>query len=76
MGIEEERVRLEWISAAEGEKVKSVVNDMVEKVTALGPLGHAARSSRSGTRKWTRLEQSHAAQSRTRHVTKAEVAHA
>lgn len=39
MGIEPERLRLEWISAAEGDKVKSVVNDMVEKVKALGPLG-------------------------------------
>jgi len=37
MGIEEERFRLEWISAAEGDKVRSVVNDMVEKVRALGP---------------------------------------
>ena len=39
MGIEEERLRLEWISASEGEKVRTVVNDMVEKVKALGPLG-------------------------------------
>jgi F420-non-reducing hydrogenase iron-sulfur subunit len=38
MGIEEERVRLEWISAAEGDRVRAVVNDMVEKVRALGPL--------------------------------------
>jgi F420-non-reducing hydrogenase iron-sulfur subunit len=38
MGIEEERIRLEWISASEGEKVKSVINDMVEKVRALGPF--------------------------------------
>jgi F420-non-reducing hydrogenase iron-sulfur subunit len=38
MGIERDRFRLEWISAAEGEKVKSVVNDMVRKVQALGPL--------------------------------------
>jgi F420-non-reducing hydrogenase iron-sulfur subunit len=38
MGIEEERVRLEWISAAEGEKVKRVVNEMVAAVTKLGPL--------------------------------------
>jgi F420-non-reducing hydrogenase iron-sulfur subunit len=38
LGIEPDRFRLEWISAAEGEKVKSVVNDMVEKITALGPL--------------------------------------
>jgi F420-non-reducing hydrogenase iron-sulfur subunit len=39
MGIEAERFRLEWISAAEGEKVKTVVNDMTAKVKALGPLG-------------------------------------
>ena len=38
MGIEPERLRLEWISAAEGEKVKTVINDMVEKLEALGPL--------------------------------------
>jgi F420-non-reducing hydrogenase iron-sulfur subunit len=37
-GIEEDRFRLEWISAAEGDKVRTVVNDMVEKVRALGPL--------------------------------------
>ncbi len=39
MGIEEERFRLEWISAAEADRFKTVVNDMVEKVRALGPLG-------------------------------------
>ena len=39
LGVEEERFRLEWISAAEGDKVKHVVNDMVEKLKALGPLG-------------------------------------
>jgi F420-non-reducing hydrogenase iron-sulfur subunit len=38
MGIEEERVRLEWISAAEGEKVKRVVNELTETITKLGPL--------------------------------------
>lgn len=44
MGIEEDRVRLEWISAAEGEKVKSTINDMVAKVTALGPLNLPERA--------------------------------
>ncbi len=39
MGIQEARFRLEWISASEGEKVKLVINDMVEKVRALGPVG-------------------------------------
>ena len=37
-GIEKDRLRLEWISASEGEKVKQVVNDMVAKIKALGPL--------------------------------------
>lgn len=39
MGIEADRFRLEWISASEGEKVKTVINDMVARVRALGPLG-------------------------------------
>jgi F420-non-reducing hydrogenase iron-sulfur subunit len=39
LGIEADRVRLEWISAAEGEKLKRVMFDMVAKVKALGPLG-------------------------------------
>lgn len=38
MGIEPGRVRLEWISASEGEKVKKVINDMVTELQALGPL--------------------------------------
>jgi F420-non-reducing hydrogenase iron-sulfur subunit len=38
MGIEEQRVRLEWISASEGERVKTVVNEMVEQIRSLGPL--------------------------------------
>ncbi len=39
LGIEPARVRLEWISAAEGEKVKRVVNEMTAQLRALGPLG-------------------------------------
>jgi len=38
MGIEDQRLRLEWISAAEADRLRVVVNDMVEKVRALGPL--------------------------------------
>ncbi|MCL0094338.1 hydrogenase iron-sulfur subunit [Dehalococcoidales bacterium] len=36
-GIEEERFRLEWVSAAEGSRFAQVVTDMVEKVKQLGP---------------------------------------
>jgi F420-non-reducing hydrogenase iron-sulfur subunit len=43
MGVEQERVRLEWISAAEGEKVKSVVNEMTQHLIKLGPLGLPAK---------------------------------
>ncbi len=36
LGIEDARFRLEWISASEGDKVRAVVNDMVEQVRELG----------------------------------------
>jgi F420-non-reducing hydrogenase iron-sulfur subunit len=38
MGIEQERLRLEWISASEGDKVQRVCNEMTEQLRALGPL--------------------------------------
>lgn len=37
-GIEPERIRLEWISAAEADKLRDVMNEMVAQVKALGPL--------------------------------------
>jgi F420-non-reducing hydrogenase iron-sulfur subunit len=37
-GIERERVRLEWVSAAEGERFAQVVRELTETVRALGPL--------------------------------------
>ncbi len=36
-GIEPERLRLEWISASEGDKFAEVVRDMVEEIRNLGP---------------------------------------
>lgn len=36
LGIEEERVRLDWVAASEGDRFVSIVNDMIEKVRALG----------------------------------------
>lgn len=38
MGIEKERVRLDWIAASEGDKVQKVMNEMTETVRRLGPL--------------------------------------
>ena len=40
-GIDPRRLRIEWISAAEGEKWARTVNGMTEELRALGPL-HAA----------------------------------
>ena len=36
-GIEPERLRLEWISASEGDKFAAVVRDMVAEIKKLGP---------------------------------------
>ena len=36
-GIEEERFRLEWVSASEGGRFAQVVTEMVEKIKELGP---------------------------------------
>jgi F420-non-reducing hydrogenase iron-sulfur subunit len=43
LGIEPQRLRLEWISASEGERVRTVINDMVEQIRALGPLNLPGR---------------------------------
>jgi F420-non-reducing hydrogenase iron-sulfur subunit len=36
-GIEDERVRLEWVSASEGQRFADLVADMTARVRALGP---------------------------------------
>jgi len=38
LAIEEDRLRLEWISASEAEKFRKVVEDMTDRVRRLGPL--------------------------------------
>jgi len=43
-GIEDGRLRLEWISASEGDVFVRVVNGMVEQVRALGPLAWKRRA--------------------------------
>ncbi len=37
-GIEDERVRLEWISASEGDRFAKIVNEMTEQIRQLGPF--------------------------------------
>ena len=37
LGIEPERLRLEWVSAAEGQRFAQVVTDFIEEIKRLGP---------------------------------------
>ncbi len=47
-GVEEERVRLDWVSASEGEKYASIINEMTETVRALGPFKLNNKESQHG----------------------------
>jgi F420-non-reducing hydrogenase iron-sulfur subunit len=38
LGVEEERTRLDWVSASEGERFASIVDEMTEQVRRLGPF--------------------------------------
>lgn len=42
-GIEDERFRLEWVSAAEGDLFAEIVKDASEKIKSLGPLSWKER---------------------------------
>ena len=37
LGVEPERLRLEWVSASEGDKFARVIKDMTEEIEKLGP---------------------------------------
>ena len=37
-GIEEDRLRLDWVSASEGDRFATIVNEMTEQVRKLGPF--------------------------------------
>jgi F420-non-reducing hydrogenase iron-sulfur subunit len=56
LGIERQRVRLEWISASEGDRVRTVINEMAEQIRALGPLNLPGRFA-DWDREMARLEQ-------------------
>ena len=38
MGVAEDRLRLEWVSASEGDHFAAIVGDMTKKIRALGPF--------------------------------------
>jgi F420-non-reducing hydrogenase iron-sulfur subunit len=37
-GIDPRRLRLEWVSASEGDRFAAIVNEMTEEIRSLGPL--------------------------------------
>lgn len=37
LGLDEKRIRLEWVSAAEGSRWADLIDEYVEQITALGP---------------------------------------
>jgi len=50
LGIEPERLRLEWISAAEAVKFQSTVNEFIDEVTKLGPITSDKKEERKKVR--------------------------
>ncbi len=39
LGIHADRVRIEWISSAEGNKFAEIANEFTETIKSLGPAG-------------------------------------
>jgi len=62
MGMEDDRLRLQWASAAEGVQLAAAINEMIEQVRALGPLNWSANWHENGRRLEAlgRLAQEHA----------------
>lgn len=50
MGVEEDRVRLVWASAAEGQQLAEAIDKLVEDVRKLGPLHWPANWTEDGSR--------------------------
>jgi F420-non-reducing hydrogenase iron-sulfur subunit len=49
LGIEPERLRLEWVSASEGERYQKVINEFTDQIRALGPLNLEACKEKTGS---------------------------
>lgn len=48
LGVEDDRVRLQWASAAEGAQLARAINEMVDQVRVLGPLNWSGNWSENG----------------------------
>lgn len=44
-GIDPRRLRLEWVSASEGDRFAEIVNEMTKEIRALGPLKLSVHSA-------------------------------
>ncbi len=42
-GMDSERLKLDWVSAAEGDKFQKVITEFTEKITELGPSPYRAK---------------------------------
>jgi F420-non-reducing hydrogenase iron-sulfur subunit len=45
MGIEDERLRLEWVSASEGKRFAKVIEDFVDTLKGIGPINIGGEGS-------------------------------
>jgi F420-non-reducing hydrogenase iron-sulfur subunit len=59
-GLEEDRVRLQWASAAEGVQLAEAINEMVDQVRALGPLNWPGNWSEDVDAAIERIAEEHA----------------
>ena len=50
MGVEDERVRLVWASAAEGQQLAEAINELVDDIRKLGPLNWQGNWEENGER--------------------------
>ncbi|MBE0465763.1 MAG: hydrogenase iron-sulfur subunit [Candidatus Desulforudis sp.] len=48
LGVEDQRVRLEWISSAEGTKFAKVIEEFTEQVRQLGPFKQDQKTAAGG----------------------------
>ena len=46
LGIEPERVRMTWVSAAEGGKFANVIKEITEDIKKIGPMQHFRRENK------------------------------
>ena len=62
MGVEPDRVRLVWASAAEGQQLAEAIDKLVDDVRKLGPLrlaGQLGRRRRTARRPWRAIAKEH-----------------